>query len=128
MAGFDVVGSVPVASIGASSVTGVNYQTTAAYIRMVGVLPTVLITVTPPRVTWFGLEILHPGVAAARTTWFGVELLRSVSSSPTLAQVTWFGLEVLHPGVAAARVTWFGVEILRSIADASIENFTSIVW
>jgi hypothetical protein len=114
MSTFDPVGSPPVASILGSSVSGVNYQTTAAYIKMVGVIPTMTITVVPPRVTWFGLEVLHPGVSDARLTWSGVEVLRSVATGPTLAQVTWYGAEVLHAGVATARVTWFGLEVLAN--------------
>jgi hypothetical protein len=110
--GFNPVGSTPVASIGGSASGGVIYQTTAGYIRFIGVLPTVTVNVTPPRVTWYGTEILHPGVAAARVTWSGMEVLRSVATGPTLAQVTWYGAEVLHAGVAAARVTWIGLEVL----------------
>lgn len=130
MAGFGPVGSFPVASILGSSASGTNYQLTAAYYRFEpGPAPSVTITITPPRVSWIGLEALHGGVPAARVTWIGAAVLRSVVSIATQAIITWMGLEATHSGQALARVTWMGVEVLRSVGTGgSSHRNCSIIW
>jgi hypothetical protein len=146
VAGFNPVGTDPVASIGTSGYSpapggivfrGSNVlpdqvQVSAGHFVVHGVTPTAVLG--PPRVTWIGVEALHGGVAAGRVTWQGVEVLRSVTSVPTdwvvsliglealhtgasSARVTWIGAETLHAGAAADRVTWIGMEVLRSVAD-----------
>jgi hypothetical protein len=110
MSGFDPVGSTPVGDLGGDYVGagrivfhGSNVTANQAFPgggRMIFLAAFPVIVTAAPRVTWFGNEVLHVGVARRRVTWLGLEVLRTVSTRPTQSVVTWMGIEALHVGSA----------------------------
>lgn len=114
MAGFDPVGSSPVAAIGSASAPGTYFTPTTGTLIFAGYAPFVSMTVGPPRVSWMGAEVLLKDAGHARAGWIGAEvLLKDVGH----ARLGWVGVEVLRDpiGLTLARVTAIYLEVLRTI-------------
>lgn len=93
-----------------STLAGSSYSPGNATITFTGYGPSLDYIFPGDRVSWIGLEVLHPGVQ--------------------LGRVSWIGVEVLHPSDAQlARLSWIGVEVLRSI-EIAVESAggVNILW
>lgn len=113
MAGFDPVGSSPVASIGTVSTPSTNFSPGAGAVVYQGFAPSSAYSIPTVQTEWFGLEVLHTGAAGIQVDWQGSEVLHTGRADIV---IEWTGVETLHTGRAFINIEYFGIEVLMSIA------------
>ena len=125
MAGFDPVGSTPVAALGGTTISGTYYNIATTTVVFQGFAP-VITGPSPLRVSQLARETLYAGTATARVAQVARETLYAGNSTARVSQVA---RETLYAGTATARVAQVVREVLRSSSftisdDANI----SILW
>jgi len=107
MAGFDPVGSTPVAAIGTSSASGVSYSPGTFTLTFQGLPPVVVYSFLPSQVSGFYSEVLNSGLP--------------------LVQVNNLYAEILNPGAPVVQVNGFYAEVLRSLTSLAAEEGGGVI-